>query len=68
MRTPMKLKSFRVHLIKCPRCGFILAVKNGHNKLGKQRFMCKGCFHQYIAEKGKKPKTAILQKRKDSTQ
>lgn len=68
MITQTKLKSFRVHLIKCPRCGFIIAVKNGHNNLGKQRYMCKGCFHQYIAERGQKPKCRVLKKRLDTTQ
>ena len=42
----------RYTLIKCPNCKYILAVKNGHNKQGKQRYMCKSCGYQYIAEHG----------------
>ena len=49
--------SLHLHLIKCPKCGYILAKKNGHNKQRKQRYMCKDCGYQYIEERGKKPKT-----------
>lgn len=44
----------KVHLVRCPRCKFPVAVKNGHNKQGKQRYMCKWCGYQYITERGKK--------------
>ena len=47
----------RLHLIKCPKCGFDWAKKNGHNKQRKQRFMCKDCGHQYIEEKGNRKVT-----------
>lgn len=42
---------FRVHLVRCPRCKFPVAVKNGHNKQGKQRYMCKWCKYQYISKR-----------------
>jgi transposase-like protein len=37
--------------MKCPYCSSLLAVKNGHDKKGVQRFKCKGCKRRFC-EKG----------------
>ena len=63
-----RARRYGQHLIKCPNCKYILAVKNGHNRQGKQRFMCKLCGLQYIAEKGKRVRLRPQKRDQDRTQ
>jgi len=45
------------HDVRCPECGSNWCVKNGHQKNGKQKFMCKDCGRSFIwkGEKNKHP-------------
>ncbi len=45
------------HDVRCPECGSNWCVKNGHQKDGKQKFMCKDCGRSFVlnGERNKHP-------------
>ena len=44
--------SFTIVTIKCPHCGSEQVSRNGHNKAGKQRYLCNNpeCPHRSFVE------------------
>lgn len=44
---------------ECPECGGTEVVKNGHIHNGKQRYKCRQCGRQFVAQPSKKMIDAV---------
>ncbi|WP_417323661.1 transposase-like zinc-binding domain-containing protein [Deinococcus radiopugnans] len=41
--------------LKCPQCGGVYIVKNGHAHTGKQRYLCRVCTFQFTLNHARPP-------------